>query len=102
MNEIGDGIVPSLPSSNVLLNKRSTNDKAIIVTNFKETYNGTMAVAGPGFYLGVGAWTLSGSGGRKSLKVLTVEIKFIFSMFGPISIKGRLKMKREAKKRENI
>jgi len=57
-----------------------------------------MAVAGPRFDLGVGACTLSGSGGRKSLKVLTVEIKFIFSMFGPISIKGRLKMKRERKK----
>ena len=46
MNEIGDGIVPSLPSSNVLLNKRSTNDKPIIVTNFKETYNGSNGSGG--------------------------------------------------------
>jgi len=43
-------------------------------------------VADPGFDLRVGAWTLStGVGGgrkcRKSLKVLEVEVKVIFSVF---------------------
>jgi len=37
-----------------------------------------MAVADPGFDLR-GAWTLStGGGGRKSMKVLKVEVKVIF------------------------
>ena len=45
-------------------------------------------------------------GGRKSLKVLKVEVKVILSVFwrrlGHISIKIRLQMIRERSKRENI
>jgi len=40
-------------------------------------------VTGAGFDLS-GAWTLStGMGGRKSLEVLEVEVKAIFSVFWP-------------------
>jgi len=59
-------------------------------------------VADPGFGLRGGAWTLStgGGGGRKPLKVLTVEIKTSFlACFCHISLKIMLKMNRERSER---
>jgi len=38
---------------------------------------------------------VNGERGRKSLKVLKVEIQVFLACFGPISIKIRLKMNRE-------
>jgi len=38
-------------------------------------------VAAPGFYLGVRSLSTGGGGGRKSLKVLKVEVKVFLSVF---------------------
>jgi len=64
-------------------------------------------VADPGFDLTGGVDFVNGQGGsRKSLKVLKVEVKVIFSVFwrhlGHISIKIRLLMIRERSEREKI
>ena len=59
------------------------------------TFYPTFTVADPGFDLRGGVDVVNKGGGRKSLKVLKVEVKVILACFGHISIKIMLKINRE-------
>jgi len=65
----------------------------------------SQSVADPGFYLrgerGLcqrRGWAGVGGGGRKSLKVLKVEVKIFLACFSHMSIKIMLKINRERRK----
>ena len=62
----------------------------------------TYTVADPGFDLSGGVDFLNGGGGRKALKVLTVEEKAILACFCQCSIKIRLNVNRERRKNKKI
>jgi len=55
-----------------------------------------------GWGRGGGVDFVNGGGGRKTLKVFTVEVKVIFACFGHISIKIVLKTNREQSERGKI
>jgi len=54
-----------------------------------------LALADPGFDLKGGVDFVNGEGGRKSLKLLKVEVKVILACFGHIAITIMLKTNRE-------